>query len=361
MANANADTPPKAKRRELIPGALIGRLSDLDEPLPHSIKRWFFAWGSIPGFFFMVQISTGIMLTFFYQPSPETAYESVRFITEEVRYGWFIRSIHMWSANLMILFVFLHSTRVLITGGYRGKGRWATWMFGMTMLILTLLLAFTGYSLIYEQLSYWGITVAANINSYIPLIGPPLADFVRYGAEINAKTVSRMFAIHTFLLPPALALLTAGHIFFIRKFGLHVPGNADDIKAEEELQKKKGPYHFFPQHALAELVVFLYLGVVLILLAMAYPVEMGEQANPLVTPEHIKPEWYFYATFRWLKIFPGQVGILMLGAVAAIGFGWPFIDKQLQKLAPKLELAMWLGALGVITMVGMTLLEAISK
>ena len=109
------------------------------------------------------------------------------------------------------------------------------------------------------------------------------------------------------------------------------------------------------------LVVFLYLGLVLILLSIGYPAQMGEEANALVTPEHIKPEWYFYATFQWLKLFPGQAGILMLGAIGAIGFGWPFIDKQLRKLAPKVELAMWLGALGVITMVGMTLIEALSE
>ncbi len=345
--------------KELFPGGVFGRLSALDEPLPHSMKRWWWCWGSLPGFFFLIQVTTGVLLAFYYESSPDEAYESVRFITEEARYGWFVRSLHMWSANLMIVFVFLHATRVLVTGGYRGKGRWATWMAGMAMLLCTLLLAFTGYTLIYEQLSYWGITVAANINSYIPLVGDWIANFMRYGSEINEHTLSRMFALHTFLLPPAMVLLTMTHIFLIRRFGVHVPGNAEDIAKEEALSEEKGPYHFFPSHAMAELVVFLYLTLVLILLAIGFPAEMHEQANPLVTPEHIQPEWYFYATFRWLKLFPGQVGVLLLGLLGGIALFWPFVDRGLRKLAPKLELAMWIGAAAVIVMVGMTVLEAL--
>ena len=149
--------------KELFPGGVFGRLSALDEPLPHSIKRWWWCWGSLPGFFFAIQVTTGVLLAFYYESSPDRAFESVRFITEEARYGWFVRSLHMWSANLMVLFVFLHAARVLVTGGYRGKGRWATWMAGMAMLLCTLLLAFTGYTLIYEQLSYWDISGTTKV------------------------------------------------------------------------------------------------------------------------------------------------------------------------------------------------------
>ncbi|MCA9610851.1 MAG: cytochrome bc complex cytochrome b subunit [Myxococcales bacterium] len=349
----------KEAHKELLPGGIFGRLSALDEPLPHSIKRWWWCWGSLPGFFFAIQVVTGILLAFYYEASPEGAYESVRFVTEEARYGWFVRSVHMWSANLMILFVFLHATRVLVTGGYRGRGRWATWMAGVAMLLATLLLAFTGYTLIYEQLSYWGITVAANINSYVPVIGEPLADFMRYGDEVNDHTLSRMYALHTFLLPPSLVLLTALHIYLIRRFGVHVPGSEADVAAEAAQQKKEGPYHFFPAHAMAELVVFLYLALVLVLLSIGFPAEMREPANPLVTPEHIQPEWYFYATFRWLKLFPGQVGVLLLAALGGVAFFWPFVDRGLRRLAPKAELAMWIGVAAVIVMVSLTVLEAL--
>lgn len=346
-------------RKEIISGGVFGRLSAIDEPLPHSIKRWWWCWGSLPGFFFAIQVATGVLLAFYYEASTEGAYESVRFITEEARFGWFVRSVHMWSANMMVLFVFLHATRVLITGGYR-DGRWPTWMAGMCMLLCTLILAFTGYTLIYEQLSYWGITVAANINSYIPLIGAWIADFMRYGSEVNEHTLSRMYALHTFLLPPAMVLLTMVHIYLVRKHGVHMPGNADDVAAELQEQADKGPYHFFPAHAMSEAVVFLYLVLVLILLAIGFPAEMGEQANPLVTPEHIKPEWYFFATFRWLKLFPGQVGVLLLGVLGGLAFFWPFVDRGLKKLAPKTELALWIGAAAVIVMVAMTVLEAVT-
>ena len=121
----------KPRRNEIIPGGFFGRLSAIDEPLPHSMKRWFWCWGSLPGFFFAIQVTTGIMLAFFYKPSPDTAFESIRFITQEVRFGWFLRSLHMWSANLMVLFVFLHATRVLVTGGNwlaPGEGLTLAWL-----------------------------------------------------------------------------------------------------------------------------------------------------------------------------------------------------------------------------------------
>ncbi|MCR4316821.1 MAG: cytochrome bc complex cytochrome b subunit [Planctomycetes bacterium] len=363
MSTEHEATPSHSQPKlseHVLPGGLFGRLSALDEPLPHSMKRWFWCWGSLPGFFFMIQVTTGIMLAFFYKPAVETAFESVRYITEEVRYGWFIRSIHMWSAQMMIIFVFLHATRVLITGAYRGKGRWLTWMVGFSLLVSTLMFAFTGYTLIYEQLSYWGVTVAANINSYVPIVGPYLADFIRYGTEVGDITVSRMFAFHVFIFPPALCGLIGIHIFCVRKFGVHIPGNENDISIEQQIQKQKGPYHFFPQHALAELVVFLYLGLVTILLAIAFPAQMHDPANPLVTPEHIKPEWYFYATFRWLKLFPAQIGIILLGGLVGVIFCWPFVDRFLRKLSPKVEIGLWASSAAILVILIMTVIEAIA-
>jgi len=228
----------------------------------------------------------------------------------------------------------------------------------MTLLLATLLFAFTGYSLLYEELSYWGVTVAANINEYVPLIGGFLAEFIRYGTEYNANTVSRMFALHAFIFPPALVFLIALHVFLVRHYGVHEPGNAADLAAERAEQQKKGPYHFFPHHAMMEVIVFLYLGLVLILLSLGFPAGVGIEADPMVTPEHIQPEWYFYATFAWLKLFPGRAGILLLGVILAIGFCWPFIDRQLQKLAPRLELGVWIGAAAALVFIALTLMEA---
>ena len=131
-----------------------------NEPAPNHLKRWWFALGGTPAYLFVVQIVTGILLAVYYEPSTATAYDSVRFITEEAAYGWYLRGVHKWAATLMIAAVVLHQMRVFFTGAYR-KPREINWIVGMFLLACTLLLGFTGYSLVFEQLSYWGATVGA--------------------------------------------------------------------------------------------------------------------------------------------------------------------------------------------------------
>jgi quinol-cytochrome oxidoreductase complex cytochrome b subunit len=142
-----------------------------NEPVPNHLRRWWYCLGGTPAYLFVVQIATGILLAVYYQPSPQTAYESIAYITNEVSFGWYIRSLHKWAATFMIAAVVLHQMRVFFTGAYR-KPRELNWMVGMCLLMLTLLTGFTGYSLAFEQLSFWGATVAANINESIPVLGP---------------------------------------------------------------------------------------------------------------------------------------------------------------------------------------------
>ena len=141
--------------RERIPvsGERLKELSN--EPVPNHLKHWWFCLGGTPAYLFVVQVVTGILLAFYYQPSPETAYQSVQRITEEVQFGWFLRGVHKWGATLMIAAVILHQMRVYFTGAYR-KPREISWMVGMGLLLATLGTGFTGYSLVYEQLSFWG-------------------------------------------------------------------------------------------------------------------------------------------------------------------------------------------------------------
>ena len=138
-----------------------------NEPVPYHLKRWWFALGGTPAYLFIVQIFTGILLAFYYEASPTTAYESVEYITREVSFGWYIRSVHKWAATLMIVAVILHQIRVFFTGAYR-KPREINWIVGMCLLFATLMTGFTGYSLVYEQLSFWGATVGANIADSLP-------------------------------------------------------------------------------------------------------------------------------------------------------------------------------------------------
>ena len=197
-----------------------GALRELtNEPVPNHLKKWWFALGGTPAYLFVVQIATGILLAVYYESSTSTAYESVRRITEDVSYGWYLRSLHKWGATLMIAAVILHQMRVYFTGAYR-KPREINWMVGMTILICTLMLGFTGYSLVYEQLSYWGATVAANITGSIPVVG----DFMRtmlLGADTYSRqTLPRFFVLHAAVLPVALIFLLVVHIGIIRLQGV---------------------------------------------------------------------------------------------------------------------------------------------
>ncbi|MDP6505901.1 MAG: cytochrome b N-terminal domain-containing protein, partial [Planctomycetota bacterium] len=141
-----------------------------NEPVPNHLKRWWFCLGGTPAYLFVVQIFTGILLAFYYESGQARAYESVRHITEEVAFGWYIRSIHKWAATFMIASVILHQLRVYFTGAYR-KPRELNWIIGMCLLMCALLTGFTGYSLVYEQLSFWGATVGANITETVPIVG----------------------------------------------------------------------------------------------------------------------------------------------------------------------------------------------
>ena len=154
-----------------------------NEPVPYHLKRWWFALGGTPAYLFIVQIFTGILLAFYYEASPTTAYESVEYITREVSFGWYIRSVHKWAATLMIVAVILHQIRVFFTGAYR-KPRELNWLIGMCLLMCTLVVGFTGYSLVYEQLSFWGATVAANLAGAVPLIFTGLAVAIPFRAGL---------------------------------------------------------------------------------------------------------------------------------------------------------------------------------
>ena len=282
-----------------------------NEPVPNHLKRWWFALGGTPAYLFVVQIVTGIVLAVYYQPTAEGAYESVSYITNEVAFGWYVRSIHKWAATLMIAAVVLHQMRVYFTGAYR-KPRELNWMVGMTMLICTLTLGFTGYSLVFEQLSYWGATVGANIAGAVPVVGPMVRELMLGGETYNANTLPRFFVLHAAVLPVTLILLIVVHIGLIRIQGV-TEFEFEDSPDEE----KEKTFNFFPDHMLTELILGLSLMVILGFLASLWPASLGPRADPLVTPEVIKPEWFFYVAFRWLKLFSGTVAILSMGFVCS--------------------------------------------
>jgi quinol-cytochrome oxidoreductase complex cytochrome b subunit len=331
-----------------------GQLRELtNEPVPNHMKRWWFALGGTPAYLFVIQIVTGIALAVYYQPASTTAYESVGLITESVPYGWYLRGLHRWGATLMIAAVILHQMRVFFTGAYR-KPREINWMVGMCLLISTLMLGFTGYSLVYEQLSYWGATVGANIAGSLPLVGPLMRDLMLGGAGYNEQTLPRFFVLHAAVLPVALILLLMVHIGIIRLQGISEMRFAGDSGDE-----RKRHFDFFPDHMLTELILGLGLMVVLTVLATVYPPTLGPKADPLVTPEVIKPEWFFYVAFRWLKLFSATMAILSMGLVVFLMFTWPFIDAWIRRRTRFAEASVWIGAAGVLAIIALTVWEAV--
>ncbi len=249
---------------ERVPISLEGVAAMSNEPVPYHLKRWWFALGGTPAYLFVVQIITGVLLAFYYQPAPATAYESVRYITEDASYGWYLRGLHKWGATLMIAAVVLHQMRVFFTGAYR-RPRELNWMIGMTILVCTLLLGFTGYSLVFEQLSYWGATVGANISDTVPVVGPIMKQALLGGEVYNDRTLSRFFILHGAVLPVVLILVLMMHIGLVRLHGV------TELTFEGEEKKPAKYFNFFPEHFYTELIIGLTLMILLSALATLLP------------------------------------------------------------------------------------------
>jgi quinol-cytochrome oxidoreductase complex cytochrome b subunit len=322
-----------------------------NEPVPNHLKRWWFCLGGTPAYLFVVQIVTGILLAFYYEASPKTAYASVRYITEEAAFGWFLRGMHKWAATLMIASVILHQMRVFFTGAYR-KPREINWFVGMLLLITTLTLGFTGYSLVYEQLSYWGATVGANITESVPWVGVFLKRVLLAGDVYNERTLSRFFMLHAAVLPALTVALIAVHITIIRLQGV------TELHFEDEKKDEPAFFNFFPDHLYTELIMGLVLMILLSVLATALPATMGPPADPLSTPEVIKPEWFFYVAFRWLKLFSGTAAVLSMGFILFVMFSWPLIDGWLRRKNPAREASVWIGIVGALAIIALTVWEA---
>jgi len=325
-----------------------------NEPVPFHLKHWWFALGGTPAYLFIVQIITGILLAFYYEPATSTAYGSVQYITEEATFGWFIRSLHKWAATLMVATVILHQIRVFFTCAYR-KPREINWIVGMCLLMCTLGLGFTGYSLVYEQLSYWGATVGANIAESVPLIGGFIKSLMLGGDVYNERTLPRFFILHAAVLPVTMMLLIGIHITVIRLQGI------TEFRFKNEDHEVRKTFNFFPDHLYTELIIGLVLMVVLCTLATIFPASMGSPADPLSTPEVIKPEWFFYVAFRWLKLFSGTTAILSMGFVVFIMFAWPFIDSWIHSRTRFKEASVWIGVAGTLAIIALTVWEAVAK
>jgi quinol-cytochrome oxidoreductase complex cytochrome b subunit len=217
------------------------------------------------------------------------------------------------------------------------------------------MLGFTGYSLVYEQLSFWGATVGANITDTVPVVGGFLKRMMLAGDGYNQATLSRFYVLHAAILPVTIVLLVAVHITIIRLQGV------TEFRFRDEEEGSPKTFNFFPDHLYTELIIGLVLMILLSVLATVFPAVLGPQANPLQTPEVIKPEWFFYVAFRWLKLFSGTVAVLSMGFIVFMMFAWPFVDGWIRKHTRFQEASVWVGIMGALVIIGMTVWEAMVR
>jgi quinol-cytochrome oxidoreductase complex cytochrome b subunit len=329
-------------------GPVLGAL--LHVRVPMTARTFYF--GGIALFMFGIQIVTGTLLTLYYKPTPEAAYKSVQFITSDVSFGWLIRSVHHWTANLMILFVALHLVRVFFQAAYKFP-REVTWIIGCVLLLVTLGFGFTGYLLPWDQRAYWATVVGTEIAAAVPFVGDALLQFLRGGPDVTGETMSRFFGIHVLVLPLLLGVLVGVHLVLVHQLGLASPKRPTPrVPTPEHDAEPLRP--FFPHYLLDEVVAWYFILAVLVVLASLFPAGLEEPADPLVTPAHTKPEWYYLGVYQFLKLVPRSVGIL--GAIAAVGllFVWPFLDRNPEVLARRRLLAVGAATLAIVGLVALT-------
>jgi len=307
----------------------IARFLTEKEVPQHKHSIWYYTGSSIL-LFFSLQVITGFMLIFYYKPTLEEANASVARIMTEIPLGWIIRSVHSWSATLMIAFVFIHLISIWIAKSYR-KPRELTWMSGVVLLILSMLSGFTGYLLPWDDLSLSATKVGTDIPRSIPVVGLWLTKLLRGGEDVTGDTLTRFFGFHVCILPIFMLILLALHIYFIQKQGISVP-----ISVEKRDEKFKS-IPFWPNFVYREMVVWLILVGLLFTVAIFLPPSLDNAADLMsAAPEGVKPEWYFLFLFQTLKIFPpkilfinGDTIVVFLIMIAGIlMFLLPFIDNR---------------------------------
>jgi cytochrome b6 len=326
-----------AERIEVFP-AVFGYLSKKTVP-QHRASVWYY-FGGLTLFFFVIQIITGLLLLLYYKPTEKEAFASFIFLQKEVEFGWLIRQVHSWSANLMIFMAFTHMFSTYFMKAYR-KPRELMWLTGFVLLLLVLGLGFTGYLLPWNQLSYFATKIPLGIAKAGPG-GEILSKILQGDDEVSGETLTRMFSFHVVLLPGLTLLVLSAHLMLMQTLGTSIP------MGYKEKGLVTGYEPFFPNFLLKDFIGWMLGFGLLIYLAVQHPWEVGEAADPLSSaPDGIKPEWYFWAQFQFLKdtevlhienygkflstiteklplLFP----VTFLGVATVVWGAVPFIDRK---------------------------------
>src|SRR5256886_7967352 len=304
----------------------LTHMADKKEVPVHRHSIWYY-FGGMTLFLFAVQVATGILLLLYYRPSSENAFESVQFIITEVRFGWLIRSIHSWSANLMIATLFIHMFSAYLMRAYRPP-RELTWVTGALLLFISLGFGFSGYLLPWNKLAFFATKVGTEIAGVVPIVGRPMLRFLRGGDDVTGATLTRFFGFHVAVLPATATIFLGIHVALVQLHGMHVPKNYEDTYRRMK---------FFPNFVMRDLIGWILAIGVLAALAALFPWELGEKADAFApAPAGIKPEWYFLFMFQTLKWIPAKIlgldgevlGIMAFNVIALLLFVVPFIDRD---------------------------------
>nr|AIG23668.1 cytochrome b [Spilocuscus maculatus] len=295
----------------------------IDLPTPSNISAWW-NFGSLLGICLTIQILTGLFLAMHYTSDTSTAFSSVAHICRDVNYGWLIRNLHANGASMFFMCLFLHIGRGIYYGSYLYK---ETWNIGIILLLTVMATAFVGYVLPWGQMSFWGATVITNLLSAIPYIGTTLVEWIWGGFSVDKATLTRFFAFH-FILPFIITAMVLVHLLFLHETGSNNPlginPNSDKI-----------PFH--PYYTIKDTLGLIIMLIILLLLSLFTPDMLGDPdnfspANPLNTPPHIKPEWYFLFAYAILRSIPNKLGgVMALAASILILFIMPLLHTSNQR------------------------------
>lgn len=354
---AEAALPPQNTKQGKFLRALLSRYPIwpviqffMGKKVPeHKHSAWYML-GGIALFFFAIQLITGILLMVYYKPGQPWA--SVNRIVMEVPFGALIRSIHHWSANLMILTLFLHMFSTLFMKAYRPP-REGTWITGFILLMLVMMFGFSGYLLPWDDLAFFAVRIGVSEMEKLPVLGTFAADLARGGPDVSMETIGRFYALHVVILPLLVLGMIALHLLLIQIQGVSEP---DSFAAQPEEKKKYRK--FFSDFMVGEIPVWLFMFGLLIALSAALPRGLEPEANPMgAAPEGIKPEWYLLGPYQALKLFPGKLellGIALMGLGPIVVLALPFLDKKVPT-DKRGEMVTKMAIAGLIGLVGMTI------
>jgi len=330
--------------------------------------NFFYFFGSLAMLVLVVQIVSGIFLTMFYTPEASEAFASVEYIMRDVEWGWLIRYMHSTGASFFFIVVYLHMFRALMYGSYKSP-RELVWVLGVFIYLALMAEAFMGYVLPWGQMSYWGAQVIISLFGAIPVVGDTLVEWIRGDFSVSDATLTRFFALHVVAVPMALLLLVVLHLAALHEVGSN---NPDGVEVKKKKDSQGRPLDGIPFHPYYTVKDLFGAGVLLTLFAFVvfYAPEFGglflepdnfQPADPLVTPEHIVPVWYFTPYYAILRAVPDKLGgVVLMGLAVMILFALPWLDRSKVKsirykgMGSKILLAVFVVAFIRLGMLGMS-------